>query len=113
MPQRIAVDILNAALENLTAKQTQIDEQIAEIRRMLAEDSPIAMAAAPAKKKHHHISPAGRRAIALAQKRRWAAQKAEEQRAAKPAKKKHKLSAAGRAAIVAALKRRWAAAKVA
>jgi len=59
------------------------------------------------------MSAAGRKAIAEAQRKRWAAKK-ENPAAPKAAKKpKRKLSAAGRAAIVAALKKRWAAKKAA
>jgi hypothetical protein len=59
------------------------------------------------------MSAAGRRAIAEAQRKRWASAKGQAEtdtpRAVKPAKKKRVLSAAGKAAIVAALKKRWAA----
>ncbi len=60
------------------------------------------------------MSAAGRKAIAEAQRKRWAALKdgaAAPEKA--PKKAKRKLSAAGRAAIVAALKKRWAAKKAA
>jgi hypothetical protein len=57
------------------------------------------------------MSAAARKRIALAQKKRWAAYKAEHgskpAAAAKP--KKRVISAAGRARIVAATKKRWAA----
>jgi hypothetical protein len=59
------------------------------------------------------MSAAGRKAIAEAQRKRWATQKAETQRGPSPKKAKRKLSAAGRAAIVAALKKRWAAKRAA
>lgn len=58
------------------------------------------------------MSAAGRKAIAEAQRKRWAASRGEAD-AIPPRKPKRKLSAAGRAAIVAALKKRWAAKKVA
>ena len=55
----------------------------------------------------------GRKAIAEAQRKRWAAAK-DKSAAPNAAKRpKRKLSAAGRAAIVAALKKRWAAKKAA
>jgi hypothetical protein len=112
MAQRLTTDILNAALENLTSKRHQIDEQIADVRRMLGGGKNGASAgSAPAKPKHR-ISAAGRRTIAAAQRRRWAEQKAGSS-AAKGKKPKRKLSAAGRAAIVAALKKRWAAKRAA
>jgi hypothetical protein len=60
------------------------------------------------------MSAAGRKAIAAAQRKRWAAKKAEPNGApAKSVKPKRKLSAPGKAAIVAALKKRWAAKKAA
>ena len=55
------------------------------------------------------MSAAARRRIALAQKKRWAAYKAEKGTPAKPKRQKRVLSAAGRARIVAATKKRWAA----
>ena len=55
------------------------------------------------------MSAAGRRAIAAAQKARWAKVKT----AAKPAKKRKKMSAAGRARIAAFQKARWAKIKAA
>ena len=112
MAQRLTTDILNAALENLTSKRRQIDEQIAEVRRLLGTrtDGTSDTAEAPARKRR--MSAAGRRAIAEAQRRRWAEKKATAQATSTPAptkKPKRKLSAAGRRAIVAALKKRWAA----
>jgi hypothetical protein len=57
------------------------------------------------------MSASARRRIALAQKKRWAAYKAEHggSAKAKAPKAKRKLSAEGRARIVAATKKRWAA----
>src|ERR1043166_4869501 len=98
MPQQLTTEILNAALENLTSKRRQIDEQIAEIRGMLgvSRDAPSdGSATAPSRKRT--MSAAGRRAIAAAQKKRWAAKKAtSEPAAAETTKAKRKLSAAGR-----------------
>jgi hypothetical protein len=116
MAQRLTTDILNAALENLTSKRQQIDEQIAEVRRLLgaSKDGTSHKTEAPARKRT--ISAAGRRAIAEAQRRRWAEKKAAAQPMAAPVetkKPKRKLSAAGRRAIVAALKKRWAAKRAA
>ena len=115
MAQQLTTEILNAALESLTAKRQQIDEQIAEVRRLLAgSKNGHAATSEPATRKHR-ISAAGRRAIAEAQKRRWAEKRAgagapPPTKAKKP---KRKLSPAGRAAIVAALKKRWAAKRAA
>jgi hypothetical protein len=56
------------------------------------------------------MSAGGRKSIAEAQRKRWAASKGQSE-PTKPAapKPERKLSAAGKAAIVAALKKRWAA----
>jgi hypothetical protein len=109
MIDQLTTEILNAALESLTAKRHQIDEQIAEVRRMLGTGRNGSATAEPMRPKHR-ISAAGRRAIAAAQRRRWAQQRgATGASTAKVRKPKRKLSAAGRAAIVAALKKRWAA----
>jgi hypothetical protein len=55
------------------------------------------------------MSAAGRRRIAAAQRKRWAALKQGSVAKAAPAKKKRKISAAGMKRIVAATKKRWAA----
>lgn len=115
MAQQLTTDILNAALENLTSKRQQIDEQIAEVRRLLGSSTNGASAPAQPATRKGTMSAAGRRAIAEAQRRRWAAKKAESGQtvAVKNAKPKRKLSAEGRRNIVAALKKRWAAKRAA
>ena len=115
MAQELTTDILNAALENLTPKRLQIDEQIAEVRRLLGGGRNGASAESRPAGRKHRISAAGRRAIAAAQRRRWAEQKAAAgaptgKAARKP---KRKLSPEGRQAIVDALKKRWAAKRAA
>jgi len=83
----------------------------------------------PAKKKKRKLSPEGRKRIADAVKKRWAAQKAKTASpkkavaapkkaavaapAAKTAKKKRSLSPEGRKRIAEAVKKRWAAQKAA
>src|SRR5215831_4682863 len=98
MAHQLTTEILNAALENLTSKRQQIDEQITEIRRMLGNTTNGASAPAEAAARKHRISAAGRRAIAAAQKRRWAEKKAAsgETPAAGTKKPKRELSAEGR-----------------
>jgi hypothetical protein len=115
MAQQLTTEILNAALESLTAKRQQIDEQIAEIRRLLGGKGRESSSASEPTRRKHRISAAGRRAIAEAQKRRWAEQKASAGAAlAKKAKApKRKLSPEGRQAIADAMKKRWAAKKAA
>lgn len=104
--------LLEAALDGLTLQHERIVAQIAEIRRQLGSSGPARMpssAAAPNSKRT--MSAAGRRAIAEAQRKRWAAQKEEE--AEVEPKQKRKLSAAGRRAIAEAARKRWAAARAA
>jgi hypothetical protein len=55
------------------------------------------------------MTAAGRRHIAAAQRKRWAAVRKQGKIAKPAAPKKRKLSAAGRKAIIAATKKRWAA----
>jgi hypothetical protein len=84
----------------------------------------IPAAAKPAKKKKRNLSPEGRKRIAEAVKKRWAAQKgkavapkkaaaATRKAAAKPATKKRILSPEGRKRIAEAAKKRWEAQKAA
>ena len=110
MSQQLTNDILNAALENLTGKRQQIDAQITEIRRLIGNSSQGASTEPATPGPKRKMSAAGRRAIAAAQKRRWAVAKGSEPaQTAEASKPKRKLSAAGRRNIVAALKKRWAA----
>jgi hypothetical protein len=114
MTQQLTTEILNAALENLTTKRHQIDEQIAEVRRLLGGGRNGASAESKPTGRKHRISAAGRRAIAAAHRQRWAEQKAAAGTATTKAKRpKRKLSPEGRQAIVDALKRRWAAKRAA
>jgi hypothetical protein len=102
----LSQEIIAAAIEGFESQKKRIDGQIAELRALQNGHAPAAKTEAPKKR---GMSAAGRKAIAAAQRKRWAEQKA----AAAPAKPKRKLSAAGKAAIVAALKKRWAAKKAA
>src|SRR5438552_1627779 len=105
MAQQLTTQILNAALENLTSKRQQLDEQIAEVRRLLGGSTDGASPTAEPATRKRTISAAGRRAIADAQKQRWAAKKAASAAPSEIASKKpkRKLSAEGRRNIVAAL----------
>ena len=107
----LTIEIINAAIVGFEEQQRRLDEQIAELRSLLpGATSP----SQPANGTRRTMSAAGRKAIAAAQRKRWAANKAEPNRVpTKTAKPKRKLSAAGKAAIVAALTKRWAAKKAA
>jgi hypothetical protein len=111
--QKLTTDIINAAIEGFEVQKQRIDAQIAELRQMLNGSAADVQPAASTKKKRR-MSAAGRKAIAEAQRRRWAATKGEKATVASTVSKpKRKLSKAGRAAIVAALKKRWAEKKAA
>src|SRR4051794_23401015 len=105
MPPKLTNEIIDAAIEGFEQQKRRIDEQISELR-VVRSGSPAQSVSAPAKQPRK-MSAAGRKAIAEAQRKRWAASKDEaEPKASKPAKKaKRKLSAEGRANIVAALKK--------
>ena len=107
-------EIISAAILGFEEQRRRLDAQIVELRALLSQSADGSTSSPkPTGRKRHRMSAAGRKAIAEAQRKRWAAKK-ENPAAPKAAKKpKRKLSAAGRAAIVAALKKRWAAKKAA
>jgi hypothetical protein len=107
-------EIISAAILGFEEQRRKLDVQIAELRAMHSHSSDGSTSITkPTGRKKRRMSAAGRKAIAEAQRKRWAAAKATTV-APKAAKKpKRKLSAAGRAAIVAAVKKRWAAKKAA
>src|SRR5690242_17306465 len=111
MAQQLKAEILNAALENLVSKRQQLDAQISEVRRLLGETKNGTPSVPEQSTSRRIMSAAGRRAIAEAQRQRWAAKRGESTSEAKPksTRPKRKLSAEGRRNIVAALKKRWAA----
>ena len=103
--------IIDAAIEGFQSQKRRIDEQIAELRALSNGHAPRTESSTPPRTKKRGMSAAGRRAIAEAQRKRWAAAKGEAVDAEPAKKPKRKLSAAGRAAIIAATKKRWAAKK--
>jgi hypothetical protein len=107
---RLTKEIVDAAILGFDEQKRRLDAQITELRRLFPNGHGTARPNSPARKKGG-MSAAGRKAIAEAQRKRWAAQKADAQGEPSPKKAKRRLSAAGRAAIVAALKKRWAAKK--
>lgn len=82
-PRKTTVDntaLLEAALEGLELQKSRVEEQIAEVRRMLGgkaskpvKGSPVTAVAPAAATKKRELSPAARKRIAAAQKKRWAA----------------------------------------
>ena len=99
-------ELLRAALIGFDHQREEVEQKIAELRRLLGGQSSRVTSA------DGHVgrtlSAAARARIASAQRKRWAAYKAQQGKgpAAKP--KKRVRSAAGRARIVAATKKRWA-----
>jgi peptidoglycan hydrolase CwlO-like protein len=116
MPPKLSNEIIEAAIAGFQGQKKHIDEQVAELRAMLSGRSskPTTATDEAEKGPRRKISTAGRKRMAAAQKKRWAAVKGETTAPAKKTSKpKRKLSAAGRAAIVAAMKKRWADKKTA
>src|SRR5438046_9090516 len=94
-------EIISAAILGFEEQRRRLDTQIAELRAMLSPGPDGSTAnKKPTGRKKRRMSAAGRKAIAEAQRKRWAAAKATTPKAAK--KPKRRLSAAGRAAIGAA-----------
>jgi hypothetical protein len=110
---KLTQGIIYAAIEGFESRKRHINQQIAELRALGNGHTP--EGSAPPKTKKRGMSAAGRRAIAEAQRKRWAAAKGqgETSRVTKSTKRKRVLSAAGRAAIIAATKKRWAAKRAA
>jgi hypothetical protein len=112
MPQKLTVEIINAAIAGFEQQKDRIEQRIADLRAMLpAGRMEAAITVNGSQRKRRGMSAAGKRAIAEAQHKRWAALKGQpegEAPAPAPAKRKWRLSAAGRAAIIAATKKRWA-----
>lgn len=106
--QKLTSDIIEAAIEGFEIQKRRIDGQIAELRQSLKGGAVSTTASAEPGKKRG-ISAAGRKAIAEAQRRRWALARQASGGDSKPAPKaKRRLSAAGRKRIVEATKKRWA-----
>jgi len=114
MPATLTPEIIAAAILGFEQQKLRIDASIAELRAMQSGGAtkPAATPKAPTAKRT--MSAAGRRAVAEAQRKRWAAAKQQAAPPApEPAKPKRKLSKAGKAAIIAATKKRWAAIRAA
>ena len=108
---KLTNEIIDAAILGFEEQKRKLDSQIADLRALRAGTMPASEE--PAGRPRRKMSAAGRKAIAEAQRKRWAASKGQtvDKTPAAPPKKKRVLSAAGKAAIVAALRRRWAAKK--
>jgi len=113
MPKQLTPEIISAAIDGFEQQQLRIDIQIAELRAMLPGGSTQTAATSEVptgKRKRRKMSAAGRKAIAEAQRKRWAAsKKAAEPPAPATSKPKRKLSKARKAALVANLAKARAA----
>ena len=110
MRRRIDRSLLEMALAGYQAKREEVVQKMADIKRQLgAEAAPVAARTGEGKRRRK-MSAAGRKAIAEAQRKRWAASKKSTEPSAAPEapKAKPRLSEAGRAAIIAGTKKRWA-----
>src|SRR5947209_1435325 len=113
MPLQLTPDIINAAIEGLSAQRQRIDSQLAELRAMLpARFDKSATPTEATLRKRSKFSDAARKKMAEAQKRRWAKIRGEagpsDSTSPTPKRAKRKMSAAGRKAIQLAQRRRWA-----
>ena len=108
---KVTRTILEAAILGFESQRERLAEQIAELRVML-DGQPAGSTAGSEtpKRRRRKMSAAGRKAIAAAQRKRWAESRKQTKTSTKSAapKPKRKLSAAGRRAISEASKRRWA-----
>jgi hypothetical protein len=120
---KLTKEIVAAAILGFEEQKRGLDAQIAELRVFLSGE-PAESTTTPIStdRPRRKISAAGRKAMADAQRKRWAAKKGNPEPQATPTatptskaapKPKRKLSAAGRAAIIAATKRMWAAKRAA
>ena len=110
MPTKLTPEIIAAAVLGFEEQKRHIDTQISELRALLP-GGPAETAATPepTKRKRRKMSAVGRKAIAEAQRKTWAASKVQAEAVAPPTKPKRKLSAAAKAKLVANLKKARAA----
>jgi hypothetical protein len=119
--QPLSNEIIEAAIIGFETQKRNIDARLAELRQMLTgtysgdaatTTSPAASSAGTGTGRRK-MSAEGRRRIAEAQRKRWAAIHGEASAKSEPAggkkKQKRKLSPEGRQRIIEATKKRWAA----
>jgi hypothetical protein len=111
MAQTLNKEIITAAIAGFQAQKQHIDAQIAELRAMLdGQPAPVAAGAEGSPQAKRPVSATSRRRMALAQKKRWAAIKAQSAPASatSPERPKPRISPEGMKRIIAATKKRWA-----
>lgn len=86
MPPKLTPKIITAAIDGFEPQKPGIDGEIAALRALLSGGSAESANAAsePAKRKRRKMSAAGRKAIAVAQRKRWAASKRQSDRLQSP-----------------------------
>jgi hypothetical protein len=107
---KLTNEIITAAIEGFESQKLRIDGQIADLRVLLT-GGPVESTAASElpNRGRRKMSASGRKAIADAQRKRWAASKAAPGATTEVvAKPRRKMSPAARKAIGAATKKRWA-----
>ncbi len=112
---RLTPELISAAIEGYESQRARIEQKVAELRAILS-GGPAESAATPeaSPRKRRKMSAAGRKAIADAQRKRWAeARKAAEPAPQEAAKPKRRISKEGMKRIIAATKKRWAAVRAA
>jgi hypothetical protein len=111
MPKKLSEEVVNAAIDGLTARKARLSQRIAELRAMLNGGSLQAAAVSePAPRKRRKLSAAARRKIAMAQKARWAKVRGESEPGpakVKAPRPKRRISPEGLKRISAAAKKRW------
>ena len=73
MPTKLNPEIIAAAIEGFENQKNRLDAQIGELRAMLNGGRTESAAAESPKRKRRRISAAGRKRVAKAQIKRWAA----------------------------------------
>jgi len=104
------VDGLNGIIAQLARQKTAIERALSALRDVDGTEAPTQASSAPATRKGG-MTPAGRRRLSLALKKRWAAKRAAEGSTAstqKPASRKVRLTPEGRKRLAEAMRRRWA-----
>ena len=110
-------DGLSGIITQLERQRTAIEHALEALRNVDGTEANGTQAAAPgsAPKRKGGMTPAGRRRLSLALKKRWAAKRAaaEVSVPAKAVPRKGTLTPAGRQRLAAAMRKRWALAKAA
>jgi hypothetical protein len=108
--QKLTAETIAAAIDGYEFQKSRIQTRIAELRAMLSGGQAPPATLEPKKRKRRKMSAAGRKAIAEAQRKRWAMSRRETMPSGipEPPKPKRRISKAGMARIIAATKERWA-----